>query len=115
VGNIKPGESGTVDAMVTGASPTMDDGTIRVIISYEDINGETSTQEETINLFVTEDIPEDFERVIPEDDIVEASPLDKIKLPGAILIGILGAAVVVFFIRKKKKEKEQKQDTDETI
>ena len=115
VGNIKPGESGTVDAMITGTSPTMDDGTIRVTISYEDINGETSTQEETINLYVTEDIPEEFERVYPEEDNVKASPLDSFKLPGAILAGVLGAAATILFIRKKKKEKEQKQDTDETI
>ena len=100
--------------MITGTSPTTDDGTIRVTISYEDINGETSTQEETINLYVTEDIPEEFERVYPEEDNVKASPLDSFKLPGAIVAGVLGAAAI-FFIRKKKKEKEQKQDTDETI
>ena len=44
VGNIKPGESGSVDAMIQGLAPTTDDGTVNVLITYEDINGEQATQ-----------------------------------------------------------------------
>ncbi|SDZ87611.1 Uncharacterized conserved protein [Oribacterium sp. KHPX15] len=116
VGNIKPGETGNVDAMITGFSPTTDDGTIHVTITYEDINGETSSQEETINLYVIEDIPEDLERVTPEEaDPAKASSINSFIIPGAVIAGILGALGIIFFIRKKKKEKEQKQGTDETI
>ena len=39
VGNIKPGETGNVDVMLTGINPTMDDGTVKISISYEDENG----------------------------------------------------------------------------
>ena len=34
VGNIKPGETGNVDTMVAGIAPTMDDGKIRLTITY---------------------------------------------------------------------------------
>jgi hypothetical protein len=43
IGNIKPGESGNVDAMIYGIAPTMDEGMITVKITYEDENGETKT------------------------------------------------------------------------
>ena len=35
VGNIEPGQTGNVDAMVKGAAPTMDDGKIQITISMK--------------------------------------------------------------------------------
>lgn len=114
VGNIKPGESGSVDAMVQGITPTMDDGTINVVITYEDINGEQSTENETINLYVIE--AENFETDYSDGDDYSEEPtlFDKMKIPAAILIP-LAAAVTggVVFYKKKKKNKEQ--DIDETV
>lgn len=42
VGNIKPGETGNVDTMLTAIAPTTDDGKVKIIISYEDENGVVS-------------------------------------------------------------------------
>ena len=42
VGNIKPGDTGNVDIMLTGVAPTTDDGTIKIRITYEDENGVTA-------------------------------------------------------------------------
>ena len=56
VGNIKPGETGNVDCMVTGVAQTEDEGKIKVIISYEDENGTVFTEEKELTLFVTEDM-----------------------------------------------------------
>lgn len=58
VGNIKPGETGNVDVMVAGVAPTEDDGKIKVIISYEDENGEVTETEKELTLFVTEAMEE---------------------------------------------------------
>ena len=113
VGNIKPGESGTVDAMVTGIAPTTDDGTINVTITYEDINGEESTQQETINLFVTEDFGEDFNMEDMDTDVTESSGMKKYIVPAGIIAVLLSAVAGIVFIRKRKKSKEQ--DIDETI
>ena len=115
VGNIKPGESGSVDAMIQGLAPTTDDGTVNVLITYEDINGEQATQNETINLFVTEPMDEDMSMYEAENDYTETPGLfDRIKIPGAIIL-IAAAAVTggVVFYKKKKKAKEQ--DIDETV
>ena len=50
VGNIKPGESGNVDVMVAGAAPTMDEGKIRLTITYEDENGVVTPVEKEVQL-----------------------------------------------------------------
>ncbi len=113
VGNIKPGESGTVDAMIAGAAPTTDDGTINVTITYEDINGEQATQAQTINLYVTEEIEEDYTIEDTNMDYTEPSPIDKFKIPGGIAAALLAITGGTIFIRKRKKTKEQ--DINETI
>ena len=115
VGNIKPGESGSVDAMITGAAPTMDDGKIQVIISYEDVNGEVHTSEQSVNLMVNEPM-ESMDDMSGMDMMPEKTPgfFQRFKLPiigaGAVL---LAAAAV--FVKKHKDKKKQEKENDETI
>ena len=52
VGNIKPGETGNVDTMLTAIAPTTDDGKVKIIISYEDENGVVSETEKEMLLNV---------------------------------------------------------------
>lgn len=53
-----PARPGNVDCMVTGAAPTADDGKVKVIISYEDENGEVSEVEKELTLYVSEPAPD---------------------------------------------------------
>lgn len=105
VGKIEAGATGNVDSMITGEMPTMDDGTVKAVIYYEDEAGNVSTREELITLFVSEDMMSDM----PIDvDMMEMET----KGPGVglyILIAVLviaaaAAAVVIFKMRKKKKQ-----------
>lgn len=115
VGNIKPGETGNVDCMLTGAAPTADDGKIRAVISYEDENGEVSEEEKELTLFVTEDMSmmEDMD-VGNIDDIPMEEPGFLEKYQDKLLPVALGAVVVLAAIlagigikyRKHKKEQE---------
>ncbi|MFT4004798.1 MAG: hypothetical protein QM683_03800 [Lacrimispora sp.] len=67
VGNIKPGESGNVDVMLTGAAPTTDDGKIKILITYEDENGVVSQPvEKEMTLNVTRKFLRTLETVIWE-------------------------------------------------
>ena len=110
IGNIKPGESGNVDAMIYGIAPTMDDGMITVKITYEDENGTVSSVDKELQLFVSEPMPmedpfmDDF--MIMDEPVPEPTPMDKLKqhaLPiGAAAVAVLGG--IVFFIRRKKKK-----------
>ena len=110
VGNIEPGKSGNVDTMINGIAPTMDDGKVKLSITYEDENGKVSTVEKEIQLMVNEDQSMDESNVDDtwsSDDIQpEPSTTDKLKHL-AIPVGIVGvvlAAVLLVVIRRKKKK-----------
>ena len=60
-GNIEPGATANVDAYLSGAAPTMDEGIVKIVITFEDEAGEATTIEKEMNLFVTEPfIPDDM-------------------------------------------------------
>lgn len=121
VGNIKPGETGNVDAMLTGTAATMDDGKVKIIISYEDENGEVSTVEKEMMLVVSEPIPEDFddmdagnmEDVLPEDTSFFGK-YKKFIFPAAA-VAVVAVVVLIKVKKKKKAAKEAEEDMDDEI
>lgn len=120
VGNIKPGETGNVDCMLTGAAPTEDDGKVRVIISYEDENGEVSEEEKELSLFVSEDMSsmEDMD-VGNFEDIPMEEPgfLEKHRdmiLPIALgAVAVLSLVLIVIAVKHRRYKKEQEAFDDE--
>lgn len=107
IGNLEPGATGNVDAMVTGIAATMDDGTVKAVITYEDDAGNQTRNELDVNIMVS-DMPMDggmdMEPMMPEEPEKEG--------PGAwaiagIVVGVLAAAgaaaAAVMKLRKKKK------------
>ena len=116
--------TGNVDAMVTGIAATMDDGTVKAVITYEDEAGNQTREEKNITIFVSD---------IPVDDgmMMDPMPMEEEKTgPGmgvviAIALGIVvvAAAAVVAMLRIRKKKKAAKQlaedlmdlDKDETL
>ncbi len=116
VGNIKPGESGNVDTMITGTAPTMDDGKIKVMITYEDENGVVSDPiEKEITLTVTEqedldpgmDGSGDFPAVTEPEG---SSQYGKIVIPAVIAVLVIGTIGTVFLLKRRKKKKEAEAD-----
>lgn len=122
VGNIKPGETGNVDTMVMGIGATQDEGKVKVLITYEDENGEVQPAvEKELTLFVTEAMEEDFGMNTEVGDFTDVpmenpSFFSKYKIPviGAV-IAAAGAAVFVIIRRKKKKKASQEEDLDDEI
>ena len=121
VGNIKPGETGNVDTMLSGVAATADDGTVRVVINYEDENGQPAEPvEKELTLLVEEDVQEDWNMDMPED--VDASGQaasganNKLLLAGGGVAFVAVIAAIVFavkFIKKRKEAKQQKDDENE--
>lgn len=117
VGNLDSGATGNVDAYVTGQAATADDGTVKILITYEDEEGKEATIEKTTMLFVNEPYYEEFDDMMfdePVDD--EASkgfPWWGILLVAAVLAAAGAAAFVV--IRKKKKARALAQEELELI
>lgn len=117
VGNIKPGESGNVDAMVTGKAATMDDGKVKLTITYEDENGVVTPVEKEIQLFVTEPVVEEFGDMgmgDMEPAIEEPSKGDIVK-KYAIPLGAAAAAVVILAVILVKRKKKKAGMDDEIL
>ena len=121
VGNLQSGNTGNVDVMLTGIAPTMDDGTVKMIISYEDEGGNVTEVEKTITLYVTEEYYEDF---MGDQGMIDMGMMEEEKKgPGkGLIIGIIvavavvAAGVVFFLLRKKKKAaKEAEELLDEDM
>lgn len=117
VGNIKPGETGNVDAMLTGIQPTMDDGTIKVTISYEDVNGSVTTEEESVNLFVTEQMDMDYTDPSLDggDTGAETTKPPVLPIAGGVTAAVVVLIVVLRSLKKKKDLKKREQEKDEIL
>ena len=110
VGNIKSGETGNVDCMVTGSAPTTDDGKVKVIISYEDENGEVSEVEKELTLYVSEPAPDmDDMDMNGYDEMPQEQPGPLQKYGKAILAAVVlvVAAVGGTLLRKHRKRKKE--------
>lgn len=116
VGNIKPGETGNVDAMISGTAATMDDGKIKVLITYEDENGVVSEPiEKEITLMVSEAAETDFGDedygALPTD--MEPQGIAKYKnviIACVIAVLVIGGAGTVNVLKRLKKKKETAQE-----
>ena len=116
IGNMDPGATGNVDAYLMGQAATMDDGTVKIIISYEDEEGKEAAIEKTMTLFVNEPFYPDM----MEDPMMEGMEEQRSGFPwwGYVIIGVAvvgGAAAAVLIIRKKKKAKKLAQEEMELI
>lgn len=125
VGNIKPGESGSVDTMITGATPTQDDGKIKISITYEDENGVPSEPiVKEMTLKVTDQTDEDDQSGLPGSDTgdipADAQPakamgLKKVLIPVGIVVVVVGIAALILIKRRKKKKAAKEEEIDDEI
>ena len=119
VGNIKPGETGNVDAMLTAIAPTTDDGTVKVSITYEDENGNLADPvEKEITLTVTEDTDVDDMGDMNWDDMdvsgdatAQTGNKKNVVVIGAACV-IAVCAVLIIILKIVRKRKAQKEEED---
>ena len=107
LGNIAPGATGNVDAYLSGAAATMDDGVIKIEITFEDEAGEATTVEKEMNLFVTEPYYPEMDMDMMADPMADHGGGFKIWYVLVPLALIIAAAAVIVVILKKKKKKAQ--------
>lgn len=119
VGNIAAGATGYADITVTGVKATEDEGTVKLIVSYEDSSGEECTYEEEITVIVSDFVYEDE---FNNDDFAEVE--QKGSAAGVIWIGIavlvVIAAIVVGIIllvsgKKKRKARMEAEELEDEI
>mgnify|MGYP003291464457 CR=1 FL=1 len=117
LGNIEMGATGNVDAYLTAQSATEDDGTVKILITYEDEEGKQSSIEKTMTLFVSEPY---FEDMMMDDMMMEGMEEEGKGLSGWLIGGIaafaaIAGAVTFFVVRKKKRTKRQETEELELI
>ncbi len=111
LGNLSSGSTGNVDVMLSGIAQTMDDGTVRIRISYEDEAGNVTTADKTCTMFVNELMMDDFAmdgRRDPGMEEEESSggrgAVVRGLIIGAVVLAIAGVGAWTYLRRKKKKE-----------
>lgn len=112
IGKIEAGGTGNVDTMITGQAPTMDDGTVKIIVTYEDEDGKKQTYEQDMTLMVNE-MPM-MDDMAFDEGFVEEEPSG---FPGWIIavivvLVIAGVVVAVIVIKKIKKKKNAAEIDD---
>ncbi len=112
LGNVAPGATANVDTYLTGAAATMDDGTVKIEITFEDEAGEATTVEKEMNLFVTEPVYQDMgmDMVMMEDTGMEQGGGFKLWYVLLPLVLVIAAVVVIVVIRRKNKKKKAQAD-----
>lgn len=107
LGNIAPGATGSVDAYLSGAAATTDDGKVKILITFEDESGEKTTVEKEMELYVTEMM--NYDDGMMDDGMMDDGSQSqggfKIWYVLVPLVLILAAVVTVIVIRKKKAKK----------
>ncbi|MCI9680036.1 MAG: hypothetical protein HFI26_01485 [Lachnospiraceae bacterium] len=117
LGNIEPGATANVDAYLSGAAATMDDGIVKIEITFEDEAGEATTIEKEMTLFVNEMyFPNDMEI----DGVYGEEMIDSpggFKIWWAIVPGILIVIGIIVFvvIRRKKKKAQELLELEEDL
>lgn len=100
LGNLEPGSSTAIDAMLEGTKASKGEGKVKMTLSYEDEAGAASTAEESFSLMV--------EEASETDGMMDVSMMEEPKagLP-VIPIALLAAAVIIIaavvIIKKKRK------------
>lgn len=118
LGTLKPGETGSVDSMITAIAPNTDDGTIKVNISFENESGEVVSFERNFVLDVYEEVYTDpmMPEELPQEDQGSINLVLVIGIAAAVTA--VAAVIIIAVIRKKKKKaaalklEEELLDTD---
>ncbi|MBQ7065885.1 MAG: hypothetical protein IJN92_03610 [Lachnospiraceae bacterium] len=116
LGKIEPGGTGNVDAMITGAAATMDEGIVKAVISYEDESGNKTEEEKEFTLFVQEEMMDDFAGEMELMDDMEGEGTNSSKwviIVVVVVIVILAVVVIIVFLNLKKKKKNQTELNEE--
>ncbi len=118
IGNLDSGATGSVDIYVIGQSATMDEGLIRLQISYEDETGASTVIEKEVSLFVNESMMEDFtgdDMMMGDDPMMDETGAGSTGTYAAVIVGVIviaGIIGAVIYMKRKKKKEQQRLEED---
>lgn len=110
LGNVEPGSSTAIDAMLEGIKASKGEGGVKMTLSYEDEAGNVSTAEENINLMITKAVESGSDMMT--DGTVEET---KSNLPVVLIIAAVVIAVAVGIVVKKKRKARRLLEEEEGL
>lgn len=103
IGNIESGKSGTIDALTRAMVVTQGDKKDnRIIITYEDKDGNVYEKEYELEVTVSEPVYENLEKV---KETGEYSGVVK-KIVWILIVIVMAGFIVWFFIKRKKRKQQ---------
>ncbi len=108
LGNLEPGSSTPIDAMLEGTKASKGEGKVKMTLSYEDEAGTATTAEENFNLTVAE-ASEDAGMM--DGEMMEEPEAGLPVIPIIIVAAVIALAAVVM-IRKKKKARRLSEEEE---
>ena len=103
VGNVEPGKSGTVDMLTKATVVTEGDHKKnKMIITYEDKDGNVQEETVDVDLRVTEPVYDNLEKVKNAKDYSGVAK----KTGTAVIILVVVAGIIYLGIRRKKKKQQ---------
>lgn len=109
VGNLEPGATGAVDAMLSGTQETFAENNAKLVITYEDETGRQSQAEKAFTLMVGPAAAVD-EFPMPEEPA--ATPFPKALAASVAVLVLLAAAAVIWIIKRKKKNRRMQEEEE---
>lgn len=102
LGNIEPGSSTAIDAMLEGTEVTQGPEEVKMTLSYEDESGSLASTEQTFQLEILE-VSDDM--AMMDEEMIEDEKGFPV-LPVILVILALGAAAAAVIARKRKKKRQ---------
>lgn len=101
LGNLEPGSSTAIDAMLEGTKASKGEGKVKMTLSYEDEAGTVSTAEESFHLMVVEAAEADG--MLMDSGMMEEPQAGLPVIPIAVLAAVVIIIVAAVIIKKKRK------------
>lgn len=110
IGTIEPGTSGAVDMTIQA----MEEGTgpVTVTVSYEDVEGNVSTMDKTVEVAVNAPMPMEEPGAYQEGPVEEPSaafPLVPVLVGGGLLLLLL---IVALLVRRRRRRRAEAEDME---
>ena len=116
VGNLEAGATGDVDMMVMGSAETTDDGTVKILVSYEDQDGNHNSYEDSCVIHVMP-MMDEGDLIFEEGMMIDGEEnggLNYLVIAG-ITVGVVAVITVVIIVVVKHKRKKEEEFADEFL
>ena len=112
VGNVESGATASIDAMLKGAQATEGPELVTMTMTYENEEGEETTEQKELNLEVSEAMEEGMGTELPmEEETSGGFPI----VPVVIAIGVIGMALTAAVIIKERKRRIRKSEEEDFL